>query len=231
MPRANFGIGRVKLTRGFAGRRVIYTDKTTHGAIDQDSGLTDINFHRSWTELNDSQALVKLNNVIGGFVETPLSAGAFSLVPLTGGGGVAMNEGWTSLLSLLPMIVWSPDGRKMPPPARLSFVVSRARLASWKVLDVGAEDGGEDAKFVIGEEVEEIERRVSVDVREREETGFMRSSSAGRTSGMGGFETIEFAFPFPPDDPVGGSMILMGMRRRFGDTEVDCDSVPVAVAF
>jgi hypothetical protein len=142
-----------------------------------------------------------------------------------------MNEGWASLLSLQPMIVWSPEGRKMPPPARLGFVASRARLASWKVLDVGAEDGGEDVEFVVGEGVEGIEERVSVDVSEREETGFMKSLSAGRTSGMGGFETIGFAFPFPADDPVGGSTILMAMRRRFGDTEVACDRVLVAAAF
>jgi len=49
--------------------------------------------HRSWTEFDDSQVLIKLNNVIGGFVDNaPLGAGIFWPIGFRGG-GVAVNEG------------------------------------------------------------------------------------------------------------------------------------------
>lgn len=63
--------------------------------VQQDKGLTDKSSHRSWAELNDSQALVKLNNVIGGSVETLPRADVLCLVPLTSGGNsgdLAANE-------------------------------------------------------------------------------------------------------------------------------------------
>lgn len=112
----------------------------------------------------------------------------------------------------------------MPPPARLGFVLSRACLASRKVSGVGANGGGEDIECAVGEAGE----RTSADVSEREEIGFMKSLWTGSV-GMRGSETVEFAFVFPIDDPAGGSTILIGTRRRFGDIEVDCDSVAVAV--
>lgn len=47
---------------------------------------------------------------------------------------------------------------------------------------------------------------------------------------MGGFDTVGSA-SFPTDDPAGGSTILIGIRRRFRDIEVDCGGGAVAVGF
>jgi hypothetical protein len=71
------------------------------GGSYDDKELTDMSFHRSCTEFNDSQALVKLNNDMEGM---PLGEGVFWLALLTDE-GVTVDESRMFVFSPLLMMV------------------------------------------------------------------------------------------------------------------------------
>lgn len=124
---------------------------------------TYIKFHRSCFEGEDSQALLKLNNVIGGLVKDVRDAGVIEtgtivsratvvadcrceFAILMGGtvGGTGPKAlgfsvagiGLMSITSgsLVGKIVCCPEARKIPPPTRLGFVHSLACFASSKAV-------------------------------------------------------------------------------------------------
>lgn len=71
------------------------------------------------------------------------------------------------LFSPLMITVWSPDGRNIPPPARLGFADSLVCFASLNVLGLELMEGvGVDSCFGC---------EVDGDVSGRDETGFIRS--------------------------------------------------------
>ena len=87
--------------------------------------------HRSSDVDSDSQAREKSYSDTGGTVT--LRRGFSTPVAVTGGVGSDLDTGDVINSPLIGNIVFSPDARKIPPPIRLGFILSRAFLASLNV--------------------------------------------------------------------------------------------------
>lgn len=115
--------------------------------------------------------------------------------------------------------MFSPDGRKIPPPARLGLLVSRARFASSNEIGLGTVAGS----VGIGGELIWTSAGCSAfeaEVRGRDDTGFIKSSVTSGESLAVMASTL--AFGADEDFDVGSTMV-MGIRRRLGDTGSEVD--------